>query len=72
MDNAFFYPICDIIPDNEGHGIIIGNNFDIMNNDEMQGYMYITEKGFIVSYDSDASEIYWNQQYKSYYYLALE
>lgn len=35
-------------------------------------YMYITEKGFIVSYDSDASEIYWNQQYKSYYYLALE
>ena len=28
-------------------------------------YMYITEKGFIVSYD-------WNQQYKSYYYLALE
>ena len=34
--------------------------------------MYITEKGFIVSYDSDASEIYWNQQYKSYYYLALE
>ena len=37
-----------------------------------EGYMYITEKGFIVSYDSDASEIYWNQQYKSYYYLALE
>lgn len=26
MDNAFFYPIYDIIPDNEGHGIIIGNN----------------------------------------------
>ena len=26
MDNAVFYPICDIIPDDEGHGMIIGNN----------------------------------------------
>ena len=26
MDNTIFYPICDIIPDNEGHGMIIGNN----------------------------------------------
>lgn len=25
MDNAVFYPICDIIPDDEGHGMIIGN-----------------------------------------------
>lgn len=24
MDNAVFYPICDIIPDDEGHGMIIG------------------------------------------------
>lgn len=26
MDNAFFYPICDVIADNEGRGMIIGNN----------------------------------------------
>ena len=29
MDNAVFYPICDIIPDDEGHGMIIGNKFNL-------------------------------------------
>lgn len=26
MDNDFFYPIHDIIPDREGHGMVIGKN----------------------------------------------
>ena len=26
MDNDFFYPIHDIIPDREGHGVVIGKN----------------------------------------------
>ena len=26
MDNDFFYPIHDIIPDREGHGMDIGKN----------------------------------------------
>lgn len=29
MDNAVFYPICDIIPDDEGHGMIIGNKSNL-------------------------------------------
>ena len=29
MDNAVFYPICDIIPDDEGHGMIIDNKFNL-------------------------------------------
>lgn len=32
MDNAVFYPICDIIPDDEGHGMIIGNKFNPLKN----------------------------------------
>ena len=29
MDNDFFYPIHDIIPDREGHGMVIGKNEDV-------------------------------------------
>lgn len=49
LDNNGSLIIPKIFSDENGTktegGIIIGNNFDIMNNDEMQGYMYITENG---------------------------
>lgn len=52
--------------------MVPGSNYETSNYGQSETDMHITEKGFIVSYNSDASDTYWNQQYKSYYYLALE